>query len=498
VSPDDVEGIIDTEKENKARSALVAYALIGKQYVALLDEEKKAAAETAAQRKALLAQGRKVNPQTKQQLRAAKRRSPRAPGNRHVENKASQQRSKGSGVSALSAGSAAREITPRPAKSSAGKPSTRNSAKRAHTLQLTRGRGSKNAPLVGDLGPLQDIADAMPKHLTTPKTDSKTRLADLEGAISDTQARLAKEKMLFTKQMLKRQKELQAEFLESMQQIHAGLSVVDDVGTASGAAADADAQPSSKSMLAAEQAAFMQRQRDSVIAAAASAAGPTPAVAQQMNPVVTEVEREIAASHLFKHPPQPDTASSHKSAESLEKDTVRAALEAQFDQVASDGHISPKVRHDKWADLIAQMSRPIEAAVAASTNKPAASASSKQVKRGEVDEGGKARSQAQQAASGRQAGGTHAPNKRQEALRLLSSYGFKRGLHSGHIGPASYNALANAAMADMQSAIGSGAPTMAIATKEALSADSLAHNPQVRLCRVSLACVSCWCVTCHA
>jgi hypothetical protein len=166
--------------------------------------------------------------------------------------------------------------------------------------------------------------------------------------------------------------------------------------------------------------------------------------------------------------------------------------------VASDGHISPKVRHDKWSDLIAQMSRPIEAAVAASTNKPAASASSKQVKRGEVDDGGKARAQAQQAASGRQAGGTLAPNKRQEALRLLSGYGFKRGLHAGHIGPASYDALANAAMADMQSAIGSGAPTMAIATKEALSADSLAHNPQVRLCRVSLACVPCWCVTCHA
>lgn len=498
VSPNDMAGVLDAEQENKARKDLVAYALIGKQYVALLDEEKKAESETQAERNALLAQGRHVHTQKMHQASVAKYRSPRAPGGRNVkEAKGDLPRKRGRGLAgrrrvhgklahgsqdaATPARSAARKSASE-AHESAAKPSTRAAAKKVHAPKTVPGStGGKKKKSAGDLGALQGIADAMPKHLTTPKTDSKTRLADLESAISDTQARLAKEKMRFTKEMLKRQKELQSEFVQSMQQIHAGLSVVDDVGTAG---ADSDAQPSGRNMLAAEQAAFMQKQRDSVIAAAAAAQGPTLQVTQQMNPVVEEVQREIAASHLFKYPPAPELVSTHKSTEDQEKDTVRAALEEQFDQVASDGSVTPKVRHDKWQDLMTKMSQQVSQDIP--WPKPAAAASTVRGKKsGDDTKLAGMKSGKVDKVANLQAGGQRGSSKNKitrENLRLLSSYGFKEGIHTSHIGPASYDALAYAAASDMKSAITNGSPTMEVATTNALKADELAHNPQVFFC----------------
>ena len=121
--------------------------------------------------------------------------------------------------------------------------------------------------------------------------------------------------MAFTKEMLKRQQQLQAEFAQSMQQIHTGLAIVDNVSAEGerglaheGAVPDPLAAPAGSDKLAAQQAAWMQQQRDGAIAAAAAATNSQPALSSKTNPVVSEVEREIAASHLFKHPPTPASA----------------------------------------------------------------------------------------------------------------------------------------------------------------------------------------------
>jgi hypothetical protein len=490
VRPDDTRGLVDAERENAARKDLIAYALIGKQYVALMDEEKKADAATAAQRKALLAQGRggKQNSEhselstsitnskhRKRESQAAKRLGPRAPrakvrkAHAKVAGGQAQGRSTEEGTAAAKAARRAdgdrhgAGVWPIP----------------ATVPSPTLKRPATTKKPVGDLGPLQDLADSMPKHLSSPKGDSKTRLADLESAISSTQARLAKEKMRFTKEMLRRQKQLQAEFLDSMQQIHAGLSVVDDVGVSGDGS-----RPSSKSMLAAEQAAFMQRQRDGVIAEAATAEASTrPAVTQQMNPVVAEVEREIAASKIFRHPPKP-LVSTHRSAEDEEKATVRAALDEQFAQVASDGRVAPKVRHDKWTDLMSKMSEALSLQPATAAPGAGAPGGSK-AGRGGVQAApdaatrlGGASVRAGLDASGQSKGAEKHERRRQE-LRLLSSYGYKEGLHRGHVGPASYRALAAAASADIKAVESHDAPTLKAAAATALARHRVAQSPQV-------------------
>lgn len=234
VSPDDVKGRQDAQNENKARKELVAYALIGKQYVALMDEEKKADSVTQTERKALLAQGRSTRLAKSTRLAlAASHRSPRAPrvsqnvkqtmgaSTRQVHSKQARDTTKVATKSAPSnyAFKGVTKSSFQPPKPAAKSPSigarTVEHGARKASLRSRGGNGGKKASSVGDLGPLQDIANAMPTHLSSPKTDSKTRLTDLESAISDTQARLAKEKMRFTKEMLKRQKQLQAEFLDS-------------------------------------------------------------------------------------------------------------------------------------------------------------------------------------------------------------------------------------------------------------------------------------------
>jgi len=498
VSPDDVKGRQDAQNENKARKELVAYALIGKQYVALMDEEKKADSVTQTERKALLAQGRSTRLAKSTRLAlAASHRSPRAPrvsqnvkqtmgaSTRQVHSKQARDTTKVATKSAPSnyAFKGVTKSSFQPPKPAAKSPSigarTVEHGARKASLRSRGGNGGKKASSVGDLGPLQDIANAMPTHLSSPKTDSKTRLTDLESAISDTQARLAKEKMRFTKEMLKRQKQLQAEFLDSMDQIHAGLSVVDDVAVAG---THPDNLPSGKSVLAAEQSAFMQRQRDGVIAAAATAAGPTPGVSQQMNPVVAEVQREIAASHLFRHPPKPELVSTHKSAEDEEKDTVRAALDHQFDQVASDGMVATKVRHDKWTDLMSQMSQDLAMKTPTAALPADASAMSQGVQGAAAKATGEMLVKgAQLAHAARPAGDSIQHKGNREGLHLLASYGFKQGLKGGHVGPASYDALAAAATSDMTAAISKGAPTLEAATKDALQADEVAHNPQAEL-----------------
>ena len=520
-------GDVDAEREKKAREELVAYALIGKQYMALMDEEKKANATqaqrnaistaeaqrnalldaaTQAQRNALLAQGRSKPKASMRQALVGKRPNLRGPRARSHSKGAATHAGKPRGRVAGSRGRGPAKGSRRAAAASTSARSKHAAAKAEGTSLMSsahasavRGReksvGGREKG-VGDLGPLQDIADAMPKHLTTPKTDSKTRLADLESAITDTQARLAKEKMRFTEEMLKRQKQLQHEFLQSMQQIHAGLSVVDNVGTLG---EETDAVPSDKGTLAAEQAAFMQRQRDSVIAAAASA---TPALTstqatQPTNPVAAEVEREIAASHLFRHPPTPAQATSHGDKDLLEdkeKATINDALEEQFDQVASDGSVAPKVRHDKWTDLMSQMSQALalqKPTAALPADPPALVAPRAQglgkVKQSETERkrenrGGMAVpfSGAETVHAGIQVAGSSKAKSRREGLRLLSNLpGFKKHLHTAHVGPASYNALAEAAERDMRAAIFKGAPTLAAATTDAMKADEMAHNPQV-------------------
>ena len=467
VSPGEVQGMRDALNENKARKELVSYALIGKQYVALMDEEKKADTETKSQRNALLAEGRHTR--STHQALAASHQGLSAPPVRHGATTRLEH-----GKQIRSQAKATAQPAPAVHKAAAAQPPSRSAGDEEHGSRVafgggSRGNGAKKKVLsLGDLGPLQDIADAMPTHLSTPKTDSNKRLTDLEGAISDTQARLAKEKMRFTKEMLKRQKQLQAEFLDSMDQIHAGLSVVDDVAVPG---SHPDNLPSGQSVLAAEQAAFMQRQRDGVIAAAASAAGPTPSVLQRMNPVVAEVQREISASHLFRHPPKPELASKHKSAEDVEKETVQAALDAQFDQVASDGSVTRKVRHDKWSDLMSQMSQNLAMQTPTADLPDDSSASSQEVKGSAV--GGAAM-------AGTKVGGRNMKHTGVEkGMRLLSSYGFKQGLHRGHVGPASYDALAAAAKSDLTAAMRTGAPTLEVATKDALEADEVIHNPQV-------------------
>jgi hypothetical protein len=518
-------GDIDAERENKAREELVAYALIGKQYMALKDEEEKAnatqaqhnalsAAEvqrnalldagTQAQRNALLAQGRYKPKESTRQTLVGKRPNLRAPRARARSEGAATHAGKPQGREAGSGGRGPAKGSRRPADASSSARSKHAAAKAEGTSFISskhasafggREQGGGGAEKsVGDLGPLQDMADAMPKHLTTPKTDSKTRLADLESAITDTQARLAKEKMRFTEEMLKRQKQLQHEFLESMQQIHAGLSVVDNVGTLGDQTGDAN---SDKGTLAAEQAAFMQRQRDSVIAAAASA---TPALTATQathptNPVAAEVEREIAASHLFRHPPTPAQATSPGNKDLLEdkeKATINDALEEQFDQVASDGSVAPKVRHDRWTDLMSQMSQALalQKPTAALTADPPALVAPRAQGLGKVTQseterktaGGMAvpLSGAETVHAGSQVADSSKAKSRREGLRLLSNLpGFKQHLHTGHVGPASYNALATAAERDMRAAIFKGAPTLAAATTDAMKADEMAHNPQV-------------------
>jgi len=517
VSPRDVADAADTERENKARKDLMAYALIGKQYVALMHEEKKADADTQAQRNALLAQGRSKRHADKRPASAGRRSGappPRArvhakgatAGAAKVRGRDADARQRGpaskrrgrrpSAAASLRSKHAAAQVesaVPTPSTSAAADDKGAQArgaqmASRSGVGTQKTGKQKTGKQGVGDLGPLQDIADAMPKHLTTPKTDSKTRLADLESAITDTQAKLAKEKMRFTKEMLKRQKQLQAEFLQSMQQIHAGLSVVDDVGIP-GEQSESEAAPSGKGMLAAEQAAFMQRQRDSVIAAAASAAGPAPAATQPTNPVVTEVTREIAASHLFRHPPKPSQAASRSSVEDKEKAVINDALEAQFDQVASDGSVAPKVRHDKWTDLMSQMSQALaleKPAAAMPADPPARAAQPGAQGLGKLKQsqsktaGGGAAVGAASVHAGSHVASSSKAKSRREGLRLLSSLpGFKQRLHTGHVGPASYDALASAAEQDMRAAIAKGAPTLAAATKDAMKADELAHNPQV-------------------
>lgn len=479
VSPRNAEGMIDAEKENTARKDLIAYALIGKQYVTLMNAEKKADAETEAQRKVLAAQGRREKAHSKRQALASKRPSPRAPRARSGTTKARADRDATRG--ATTRGRRREHKLVHALDKGARSDEDGRGEKRKGRSARSPAKANERAKTVptGDLGPLQDLANSMPKHLSSPKVDSKTRLADLENAISSTQERLAKEKMRFTKEMLKRQKELQAEFVDSMNQIHAGLSVVDGVGNPGAASA-----PSSKSMLAAEQREFMQRQRDGVIAAAAAAAAPTSsAAAEQMNPVVAEVQREIAASHLFRHPPKP-LVSTHKSVEDEERDTVRAALDQQFAQVASDGRVAPKVRHDRWTDLMSRMSQALSLQTPTAAEPADSSGSKGAESHGSLDAEPRARAAGGVGAAGIVGGSGGVQKKKQrrrQGLRLLSSYGYRQGLHRGHVGPASYDALAAAATADMKAAVREGAPTLQAASRDAFRADHVAHSPQVCL-----------------
>ena len=473
--PEDARGLIDAERENTARKDLIAYALIGKQYVALMNAEKKADAETEAQRKALLAQGRRRTGPKRQDL-ASETLSPRAPRVRPGKMNARVDRGFPRGGMTLAQRTHERSnVAHAQSHLHDAAASARSPTGSKPVWAPSPPTGGKRAKKVasGDLGPLQDLANSMPKHLPSPMADSKTRLEDLESAISSTQERLAKEKMRFTKEMLRRQKELQTEFVDSMNQIHTGLSVVDDVGESGASSA-----PTSQSMLAAEQKEFMQRQRDGVIAAAAAAAAPatpTTAATQQLNPVVAEVQREIAASGLFRHPPKP-LVSAHTSVEDAEKDTVRAALDQQFAQVASDGRVAPKVRHDKWSDLMTKMSQVLSlqtptASVPADTSdgKGTKGARSLELKLGTGD-----------GAVGTVAGPGGVKNTmNRQRLRLLSSYGYKQRLHRSHVGPASYDALAAAATADLKAAVRNGAPTLQAATRDAFKADQVANSPQV-------------------
>jgi hypothetical protein len=209
------------------------------------------------------------------------------------------------------------------------------------------------------------------------------------------------------------------------------------------------------------------------------------------------VEREIAASHLFRHPPTPAQATSHGDKDLLEdkeKATINDALEEQFDQVASDGSVAPKVRHDKWTDLMSQMSQALalqKPSAALPADPPALVAPRAQglgkVKQSETERkrenrGGMAVpfSGAETVHAGIQVAGSSKAKSRREGLRLLSNLpGFKKHLHTAHVGPASYNALAEAAERDMRAAIFKGAPTLAAATTDAMKADKMAHNPQV-------------------
>ena len=329
---------------------------------------------------------------------------------------------------------------------------------------------------VGDLGALQAIAKAVPAHLTTPDKDSRTWIADMESAIDATQARLAREKMAFTKEMLKRQQQLQAEFAQSMQQIHTGLAIVDNVSAEGerglaheGAVPDPLAAPAGSDKLAAQQAAWMQQQRDGAIAAAAAATNSQPALSSKTNPVVSEVEREIAASHLFKHPPTPASASGsrRKSAEEAERDTVKAALQQQWAAVASDSSVAPQVHHDTWTDVISQLSQAAAAAGKAHGDRHGRAAAASARAPGEGSAAGEL-----------EVGAGKRKSSMAQQLRLLSEdmqAGYEQGGKKSHVGPAPYKTLVATATADMRAAW-AGAPTMDAAAQNAFKADDLAAS----------------------
>jgi hypothetical protein len=363
VSPSNKADSLDAEREDDARKKLLEYALIGKQYVAMMDAKKRVSGQTQAKREALIAEGRHRESSSHSERKApdVKEQSLRATGLRNLREARGARGRKRKKVAAPErsgeSGSARVPAKESPALHAArirgATPSKHVVGSKRLTVDAAGHRGGerpRKTAKAGDLRALQNLADTVTEHKETaasvkqtspreesktPAQDSRTRITDLEGAITATQTRLAREKMRFAKEMLAKQKELQAEFLQSMQQIHAGLVAVGGVVSAPGGAlmSAAGSPRAGKDLLAAEQAAFMRQQRDGVIAAAASVS--VPAQSKNTNPVVSEVEREIAASHIFKHPQSARAAAvpRRKSVEDAEAATVKAALERQWDQV---------------------------------------------------------------------------------------------------------------------------------------------------------------------
>ncbi|EKX44277.1 hypothetical protein GUITHDRAFT_109732 [Guillardia theta CCMP2712] len=280
---------------------------------------------------------------------------------------------------------------------------------------------AKKMSLHGDLPVLAKIADAAKmasKHsdaskTSTPTVDSKVRLEDLESQISSEEDKLAKEKMEFTKAMLKRQIQLQKEFSKSMKQIHEGLDLVDDFGGAK------------SSVLIPPEPTLYGSNSLQVGATAKNAA----------NPSIAAVMNAIKQSSLFSVPKVKDNQGKghHVSFEDKEKQVLKDALDRQFDEVASDGSASDKVRENHWQSPSFSELEPKE-------DIPFHAHKSKKAK------------------------------LNQQKLRLLSST-VAPGSSQTHVGPATYRDLSTKATKYLDEALSDGSPTLSKATKDAMLAD---------------------------
>ncbi|KAJ1495901.1 hypothetical protein T484DRAFT_1760850, partial [Baffinella frigidus] len=203
------------------------------------------------------------------------------------------------------------------------------------------------APAVGDMAALNDLAKAAEGagwRKVKMGTVGSGKLEKLEKAITDAQAKLAGKKLAFTKELARRQTQLQEEFLRSMEDVHTGLALVaGGAGAASDSAAVVGpAQDSTQGKILAAQQSFLQSVQDQEMAAQ-ELVPPSGGEAKQ-DPIVAAVMNKVRQSALFQHPPQPSktkaAAAPHDRAS--EQATLQAILQVlpvpgltiKFDQCA--------------------------------------------------------------------------------------------------------------------------------------------------------------------
>ena len=162
---------------------------------------------------------------------------------------------------------------------------------------------------VGNLAALRDLATAAKSAGSEPAHKGGAgsgQLERLEKAITDAQAKLAAKKLAFTRELARRQTQLQDEFLQSMEDVHTGLALVaGGKGPAQDAAAVVGpATGSTQAKILAAQQNFLQAVQDQEMAAQ-ELVPPAGASQQKQDPLVQAVMAKVRQSALFQHPPQP-------------------------------------------------------------------------------------------------------------------------------------------------------------------------------------------------
>ena len=195
---------------------------------------------------------------------------------------------------------------------------------------------------VGNLAALRDLATAAKSAGSEPAHKGGAgsgQLERLEKAITDAQAKLAAKKLAFTRELARRQTQLQDEFLQSMEDVHTGLALVaGGKGPAQDAAAVVGpATGSTQAKILAAQQNFLQAVQDQEMAAQ-ELVPPAGASQQKQDPLVQAVMAKVRQSALFQHPPQTAaSAPARPHDKASERAALQAALDQQFAQIASDG-----------------------------------------------------------------------------------------------------------------------------------------------------------------